>query len=129
VIKGIVLFAVLSVMPTINGAVAPLRPVELPVAAAPAPEAVQVPEPEIARTVEPLAAVNLKTPVLIEEPHDVCRVGLIVMIPDGREGRVTSREDGICRVLAYGEGYVSLWLEDMVEPVYPQDLPVRKFGH
>jgi hypothetical protein len=127
VIKGVVLFAVLSVMPTSNSNVLPLRPVEPPELTASVPELKQ--EPETERAVEPLAAVNLRPPISFEEEHDVCRVGLIVMIPDGREGRVTSREDGICRVLAYGEGYVSLWLEDMVEPVYPQDLPARRFGH
>jgi hypothetical protein len=51
------------------------------------------------------------------------------MIPDGREGRVTSVEGPICRVLAYGEAYVSVWTFDMVEPVYPQEIPVRTFGH
>jgi hypothetical protein len=58
-----------------------------------------------------------------------CHVGATVMIPDGREGQVTSRDGDTCRVLAYGERYVSLWNEDMIEPVYPQALPRREFGH
>jgi hypothetical protein len=58
-----------------------------------------------------------------------CKTGHLVMIPDGREGRVTSVDGQICRVLAYGEGYVSLWTYDLVEPVYPQEFPVRNFGH
>jgi hypothetical protein len=58
-----------------------------------------------------------------------CKAGHLVMIPDGREGRVTSTDGAICRVLAYGEGYVSIWTYDLVEPVYPQEFPVRNFGH
>jgi hypothetical protein len=58
-----------------------------------------------------------------------CQVGYTVMIPDGREGPVTSTDGDICRVLVYGEGYVSLWAFYLVEPVYPQDLPYRAFGH
>ncbi len=48
-----------------------------------------------------------------------CQVGQMVMIPDGREGPVTSVDGNICRVLAYGEKYVSLWTYEMVEPVRP----------
>ncbi len=86
--------------------------------------------PEIA--IKPLAA--LPPPVVVSEDdteagHPICRVGALVMVPDGREGHVTSREDGICRVLAYGEGYVSLWLEDSIEPVYPQQFERHTFGH
>jgi hypothetical protein len=61
-----------------------------------------------------------------------CREGSLVMIPDGREGRVTSIEGEICRVLAYGEAYVSVWTYDLVEPVYPQETLNRgqhSFGH
>jgi hypothetical protein len=58
-----------------------------------------------------------------------CKAGHLVMIPDGREGRVTSVDGPICRVLAYGEGYVSIWTYDLVEPVYPQEIPFRNFGH
>lgn len=58
-----------------------------------------------------------------------CTVGYKVMIPDGREGRVTSVSGEICRVLADGEAYVSLMPHFIVEPVYPQDLAKVNFGH
>jgi hypothetical protein len=61
-----------------------------------------------------------------------CKPGHLVMIPDGREGRVTSVDGAICRVLAYGEGYVSVWTYDLVEPVYPTEFPERNassYGH
>lgn len=61
-----------------------------------------------------------------------CKPGHLVMIPDGREGRVTSVDGPICRVLAYGEGYVSVWTFDLVEPVYPIEHPERaasSYGH
>ena len=48
-----------------------------------------------------------------------CRVGQTVMIPDGREGPVTSLDGEICRVLVYGEEYVSLWAFYVIEPAYP----------
>lgn len=57
-----------------------------------------------------------------------CRVGQLVMIPDGREGPVTSVEGDICRVLAYGEKYVGLWMYDMIEPVGPLPEP-RRYHH
>ncbi len=122
-LKGAVLFAVLSVMPDIATAPEPALEVT-----ASLPSPVEPPGSPL-QAEKPLAAIAAPATEGPEEPHEVCREGLIVMIPDGREGRVTSREDGICRVLAYGEGYVSLWLEDMVEPVYPQDLPNQEFGH
>jgi hypothetical protein len=114
----LVLFAVLSVMPAIsNQDTAVVAPAPAPVLEAPQEQS--------------LAAIPMPPEVKSQYPerHPICRVGLIVMIPDGREGRVTSRESGICRVLAYGEGYVSLWPEDIVEPVYPQQLPQHIFGH
>jgi hypothetical protein len=51
-----------------------------------------------------------------------CTVGYKVMVPDGREGRVTSVSGDICRVIADGEAYVTLIPHYIVEPVYPQDL-------
>jgi hypothetical protein len=65
----------------------------------------------------------------VQPQSDWCPVGSIVMIPDGREARVTSIDGEVCRVLAYGEDYVSLWSQDMIEPVYPQLLPKVNFGH
>jgi hypothetical protein len=101
-LPGLYVLAVSSVLPPVQGVVAVAPEVEEP--------------PVVARLAEP--AIN-----------DHCRVGLIVMVPDGREGRVTSRDGESCTVLAYGEAYVSLWNEDMIEPVYPQELQKRAFGH
>ncbi len=55
--------------------------------------------------------------------HNWCRVGQMVMIPDGREGPVTSVSGELCKVLVYGEAYVSVWAYFLVEPVY------RSVGH
>lgn len=55
-------------------------------------------------------------------PANWCRVGQVVMIPDGREGPVTSVSGDICKVLVYGEKYVSLWAYYMIEPAH------RTFG-
>ncbi len=118
--REIVVFAVLSVMPVVKGE-APLQPSK--VMEAPASSQTEI---------EPLAAIPEPVPEASTEAdadHPICRAGAVVMIPDGREGRVTSRDGGICRVLAYGEGYVSLWLEDTVEPVYPQEFERHTFGH
>lgn len=62
-------------------------------------------------------------------PENWCRVGQTVMVPDGREGPVTSLDGDICRVLVYGEKYVSLWAYFVIEPVYPSVEGPRKFGH
>ena len=53
-------------------------------------------------------------------PGNWCKVGQSVMIPDGREGPVTSVNGDICRVLVYGEAYVSLWAYYLIEPAYPR---------
>jgi hypothetical protein len=58
-----------------------------------------------------------------------CTVGYVVMVPDGREGRVTSISGEFCRVLADGEANVSLMPHFIVEPVYPQDFAKLNFGH
>lgn len=58
-----------------------------------------------------------------------CTAGYKVMVPDGREGRVTSVSGDICRVIADGEAYVTLIPHYIVEPVYPQDLKNVAFGH
>jgi uncharacterized protein YqgV (UPF0045/DUF77 family) len=118
--KDLFFFAVLSVMPVVDqtASVEPL-----------VPPAVEQVEPMVALIVptkpEPPAVLAPE----IATPARHCRVGKLVMIPDGREGQVTSYVDGVCRVLAYGEAYVSLWQDEMVELVYPQ-LPERfQFGH
>ena len=58
-----------------------------------------------------------------------CQVGHTVMIPDGREGPVTSLDGDLCQVLVYGETYASQWVYYLIEPVYPQKLVSRAFGH
>lgn len=64
-------------------------------------------------------------------PHadNWCTVGYKVMVPDGREGRVTSVSGEICRVIADGEAYVTLIPHYIVEPVYPQDFGRVAVGH
>lgn len=52
-----------------------------------------------------------------------CRVGQMVIVPDGREGPVTGVNGELCQVLAYGEAYVSLWPYHQIEPAHP------RFGH
>jgi hypothetical protein len=53
-------------------------------------------------------------------PENWCKVGQQVMIPDGREGPVTAVSGNICKVLVYGEVYVSLWAYFLIEPVNPR---------
>ena len=53
-------------------------------------------------------------------PENWCEVGQKVVIPDGREGPVTSVSGKICRVLVYGEKYVSLWAYFLIEPAHPR---------
>ncbi len=53
-------------------------------------------------------------------PENWCQVGQQVMIPDGREGPVTSVSGDICKVLVYGEKYVSLWAYFLIEPAHPR---------
>ena len=70
-------------------------------------------------------------PVGVASTHDLnwCTVGYTVMVPDGREAVVTSKQGDICRVMAAGEGYVTLLPYYIVEPVYPQNLRIGPFGH
>ena len=56
-----------------------------------------------------------------------CTPGYKVMVPDGREGRVTSIDGAICRVLADGEAYVTPIPYFIVEPVYPQIFAQHSF--
>lgn len=58
-----------------------------------------------------------------------CPVGYTVMIPDGREGEVMSKEGDICRIVAAGEAYVTLMPYFIVEPVYPQAFKGRAYSH
>ncbi len=120
--NGFLFFAVMSVMPALDGSTTsstsalPPKIVIEPAGAARLPKGQKF-------TYQPDA--SPETPQTARH----CIPGKIVMIPDGREGEVTSYTDGICRVLAYGEAYVSLWTDEMVEPVYPQQLQRHNFGH
>lgn len=58
-----------------------------------------------------------------------CVPGRTVMVPDGREATVTSTQGEFCRVLPYGEGFVSMIPYFLVEPVYPQVIAGRIVGH
>jgi hypothetical protein len=69
------------------------------------------------------------TPHLSPSMSNWCTVGYKVMVPDGREGRVTSVAGDICRVIADGEAYVTLIPHYIVEPVYPQDFARVAVGH
>jgi hypothetical protein len=71
----------------------------------------------------------LYAPVDIPEPieRNWCTPGYTVMIPDGREGVVTSTDGNICRVVADGEAYATLIPHFIVEPVYPQPFAARAY--
>jgi hypothetical protein len=71
----------------------------------------------------------LYAPVDIPEPieRNWCTPGYTVMIPDGREGVVTSTDGDICRVVADGEAYATLIPHFIVEPVYPQPFAARAY--
>jgi hypothetical protein len=56
-----------------------------------------------------------------------CTPGYTVMIPDGREGVVTSIDGDICRVVTDGEAYVTPIPHFIVEPVYPQKFAARAY--
>ena len=51
-------------------------------------------------------------------PDNWCEVGQVVIIPDGREGPVTSVSGNLCRVLVYGQKYASLWPHYLIEPAH-----------
>jgi hypothetical protein len=130
--KPWIVFAVLSVMPGAEKAEVLPRiqePVSVssiaPLAAIAIPQPPEEEEPEAFEDTPP----SLSESPLQSLPNSLCQPGRLVMIPDGREGQVTSYEAGICRVMAYGEAYVSLWTDEMIESVYPQALPRYRFGH
>lgn len=56
-----------------------------------------------------------------------CTPGYTVMMPEGREGVVTSTDGDICRVVADGEKYATLIPHFIVEPVYPQPFAPRAY--
>lgn len=77
-----------------------------------------------------LATVYVATAIAAPPAADNwCRVGHTVMIPDGREGPVTSLDGDICQVLVYGESSASQWAYFMIEPVYSEKSKTHAFGH
>jgi hypothetical protein len=73
----------------------------------------------------------LANPIDITEPPTAnwCTPGYTVMLPDGREGVVTSIDGDICRVMTDGEKYITPMPHFILEPVYPQVLAFRDIGH
>lgn len=71
----------------------------------------------------------LSAPIDIHEPasRNWCTPGYTVMMPEGREGVVTSIDGDICRVVADGEAYATLIPHFIVEPVYPQPFAARAY--
>ena len=72
----------------------------------------------------------LSAPIDIPEPiqdKNWCTPGYTVMMPEGREGVVTSIDGDICRVVADGEKYATLIPHFIVEPVYPQPFAMRAY--
>jgi hypothetical protein len=71
----------------------------------------------------------LSAPMDVPEPilPNWCTPGYTVMIPDGREGVVSSIDGDICRVITDGEAYVTPLPHFIVEPVYPQQFAARAY--
>jgi hypothetical protein len=63
----------------------------------------------------------------VEPSQNWCTPGYTVMLPEGREGVVTSVDGDICRVVADGEAYVTPIPHFIVEPVYPQLFKARAY--
>jgi hypothetical protein len=76
-----------------------------------------------------LVVAALSSPIDIPEPIEKnwCTPGYTVMMPEGREGVVTSTDGDICRVVADGEAYATLIPHFIVEPVYPQPFAPRAY--
>lgn len=83
---------------------------------------------DIANVTAMVAALAAPAELTVPEPdRNWCTPGYVVMLPEGREGVVTSTEGEICRVMADGEKYVTLIPHFIVEPVYPQDFAARPY--
>jgi hypothetical protein len=82
---------------------------------------------EFGQTILVVAA--LAAPFDMPEPARTnwCTPGYTVMIPDGREGFVSSVEGDICRIITDGEAYVTPLPHYIVEPVYPQKFAARAY--
>jgi hypothetical protein len=83
---------------------------------------------ELAGTFAVVAALaTAPVPATQSVERNWCTPGYVVMLPDGREGTVTSTAGAICRVIADGEAYVTPIPHYIVEPVYPQKFAVRAY--
>ncbi len=82
---------------------------------------------EIGQTILVVAA--LAAPFDLPEPvrSNWCTPGYTVMIPDGREGFVSSVDGDICRIITDGEAFVTPLPHYIVEPVYPQKFAARAY--
>lgn len=78
-----------------------------------------------------LVIAALANPIAIPDVVDAnwCTPGYTVMLPDGREGVVTSIDKDICRVVTDGEKYVTPMPHFILEPVYPQLAARAEIGH
>lgn len=83
----------------------------------------------LATVIVATATTTAAPPAAPPTPDNWCKVGHTVMVPDGREGPVTSLDGDFCQVLVYGDTYASQWVYFSIEPVYPQELDSREFGH
>jgi hypothetical protein len=83
---------------------------------------------DIAATAALVAALAAPTGIPeLQVQDNWCTPGYTVMLPEGREGIVTSIDGDICRVVADGEKYVTLIPHFIVEPVYPQEFAARAY--
>lgn len=76
-------------------------------------------------------AVSPGPPIASAPPVELnwCTVGYTVMVPDGREGEVMSKDGDICRIVAFGEAFATLIPFYLVEPVYPQAFIKQPHSH
>jgi hypothetical protein len=70
------------------------------------------------------APVDIPTPPVAK---NWCTPGYTVMLPEGREGVITSIDGEICRVVTDGEAFATLIPHYILEPVYPQPFAPRAY--
>lgn len=84
---------------------------------------------DVAQVIVMIATLANPMTVAEPQPHNWCTPGYTVMLPDGREGVVTSVDREICRVVTDGEKYVTPMPHFILEPVYPQLIALRDINH
>ena len=75
---------------------------------------------DVALSVAMTVALLVFGPPAPQASRNWCVVGQKVMIPDGREGPVTSLSGDLCQVLVYGQKHASAWDHSQLEPVHPR---------